>query len=269
MVENIDAKNNKKIESDLYNLAGEIVGKLSLPEEIFSIKANPQLVAQVTRVYLANQRLGTHNTKTRSQVTGSTRKIYRQKGTGRARHGDVKAPIFIGGGIAFGPKPRDYSLDIPKKSRRKSLFTVLTDKYISGKIKAVSGMQNIEPKTRIIAQFIDKLYINSNPKNQKPKILLVTPQNIKNILLSGRNIENLAIKEASLLNTYDVLSHSELIFMEEAVGVLKSHFLKKNENQLTKGIKEQTKKPMAIAKSKTTIKASKTKQIKKRISHKI
>lgn len=233
---------SKKIESDLYNLKGELIGKIPLPVEIFTVEAKPQLFAQAVRVYLANQRLGTHSTKTRSEVSGSTRKIYRQKGTGRARHGDVKAPIFIGGGIAHGSKPRDYSLKMPKKMKKIAFFASLTDKLKAGKIKTVSGLKEIEPRTAIMAEMLDSLHLDQGKKNKKAKILLITPNNIKNIILSGRNLSNLDIEEAGLLNTYEVFSHSDLLFMEEAIPVLKGHFVEKEEIKPDTASKEIKKK---------------------------
>lgn len=251
-----------KIESDLYNLKGELIGKIPLPVEIFSTEIKPELLAQAVRVYQANQRLGTHSTKTRSEVSGSTRKIYRQKGTGRARHGDVKAPIFIGGGIAFGAKPRDYSLEIPKKMKKMALYASLTDKFQAGRIKVISGLKDIEPRTKIIAEILDSFHLDEGKKNKKAKILLITPNNINNIILSGRNLENLDIREAVLLNTYEVLSHSDILFMEEAIPVLKGHFIKKEEikpETVSKEIKKEKTTESEVTR-KTTVKKQTTRK---------
>src|SRR3990170_8751536 len=125
----------KKLQAILFNIDGESVGKISLPPEIFAYKVGPKLLAQAVYIHLANQRAGTRSTKTRSQVTGSTRKIYRQKGTGRARHGDITAPIFVGGGIVGGPKPRDYSANMNKKQKRKALFISLSEKAKRGEVR--------------------------------------------------------------------------------------------------------------------------------------
>lgn len=216
-----------KIDTELYNLGGEKIGRVSLPKEIFDITVNKELLSQAIRVYLANQRLGTHSTKTRSEVAGSTRKIYKQKGTGRARHGDVKAPIFIGGGLAFGARPRDYSLNLSKKMKKVALFGSLTDKLRSGKMKVLSGLKNIETRTRKMAEVMNRIGFDNFNQNHKIKILLVTPQNLKNVILSGRNLENFDIISTDMLNTYEIVSHSDIVFMEESIPVLKGHFLKK------------------------------------------
>src|SRR4030067_502896 len=108
-----------KLETAVYNPDGKVMKKISLPSDVFDVEVKAELLNMAVRIYQANQRLGTHKAKTRGQVTGSTRKIYRQKGTGRARHGDIKAPIFIGGGVVGGPKPRDFSLKLSKKQIKK------------------------------------------------------------------------------------------------------------------------------------------------------
>lgn len=214
------------LEAQIYNILGEKQKKTVLPREIFDAPVNKNVVAQAVRVYLANQRMGTHSTKTRSEVAGSTRKIYRQKGTGRARHGDAKAPIFIGGGLAFGARPRDYGLGLSKKMKKAALFAALTDKMKSEKIKVIAGMQEVEPKTKKIAEIIKKLGVSQLEKNSKIKILLITPPKSNNIFLAGRNIPNLTIIPSDALNTYAIINSTDLILMEEAIPVLKGHFIK-------------------------------------------
>src|SRR3989344_6029979 len=118
----------------VYDLKGAKSGTLALPKEVFGTKVNNSLMAQAVRVYLANQRQGNATTKTRGEVQGSSKKIYRQKGTGRARHGSLRAPIFVKGGIVFGPKPRDFSLDLPKKMKRKALFSSLSAKAADSEV---------------------------------------------------------------------------------------------------------------------------------------
>ena len=208
------------LETVVYNTEGKIVSKILLPKEIFAAKSSPQILAQAVRVYLANQRSGTVSTKSRGQVTGSTRKIYRQKGTGRARHGDIKAPIFVGGGVAHGPHPRDYSLEFPKKMKKLALFAALTDKFAEQKLFIMRGLDKLAIKSKKLNQVLADVKLKE--KGQKPnKILLVTGNYNKNLYLSGRNIENLTVREAQLLNPYDILSHSSLLMMEEAVEALR------------------------------------------------
>jgi large subunit ribosomal protein L4 len=228
-----------QIETPIYNIEGKVVGSQVLPEEIFGIKLVPQLVAQAIRVYLANQRLGTKSTKTRSMVTGSTRKIYKQKGTGRARHGDVKAPTFIGGGVAHGPKPKDYSLTIPKKMRRKALFSVLSEALNLGKIKVVKGLDEIQTKTRELALVFDNLGIGSK-KELKGKTLLVVAADHNNILLSGRNIQNLTVMQVNQLNTYEILNHKAIVFMLDAIKTLENIFVTSKKMETEKETIEKT-----------------------------
>ncbi len=209
------------LSASVYDLKGKAIGRVSLPVEIFGVAENPKLISQAVRVYLANQRLGTASTKTRGEVQGSTRKIYRQKGTGRARHGAIRAPIFVHGGIALGPRPHDFSLTLPQKAKRLALFGALSAKLKDGEIKVIN-LEKITPKTKIIAKALKSLDLNG-------KTLLVTPggmNDFKNVYLSTRNIEGVKIITATTLNTYDVLNNSGILFMKESIDVLKKHFLK-------------------------------------------
>lgn len=214
------APRTSKLSASVYDTKGKVVGRVTLPVEIFGAEENPKLIAQAVRVFLANQRLGTASTKTRGEVQGSTRKIYRQKGTGRARHGGIRAPIFVHGGIALGPKPRDYSLSLPQKMKRQALFSALSGKLKDGEIKVVD-LEKITPKTKVMAKVIKNLDLND-------KILLVTPsgtKEFKNVFLSARNLEGIKILTADTLNTYEVLDNKGILLMKDAVEVLKKHFL--------------------------------------------
>lgn len=267
-----------KLITDIYNTHAEIIGKINLPEEIFKAKINPVLMTQAVRVYLANQRLGTHSSKTRAVVSGSTRKIYRQKGTGRARHGDIKAPIFIGGGIAHGPKPKDYSLLLPQRMKKQALFSSLTDKFQEGRIKIISGLETIEPKTKKMVKVLNNLYFASDRKKPQ-KVLLVLPEKQENVFLAGRNLNYLQISQAKLLNTYEVLNNQNLLFTKEAIQILEKNFLKKDGDTGTKVVadklkkdlsyklsrkKKQLKKSPIRKKSKILIKSVKTKKSRKK-----
>lgn len=221
-----DTGRTANLKTDVYNLKGKVVGKTTLPSEIFAAEVSPVLVARAVRVYQANQRRGTHSTKTRSEVAGSTRKIYRQKGTGRARHGAITAPIFIGGGVAHGPHPRDYSLTLPQKMRKAALFGVLSDKLQNGAVKIVRGLEKIEVKTKKMNEMLINLKLTP-PKNKKTNILLVTSGEFENVKLAGRNIGYLTVENAKLLNSFEVISHNNILFMEDAVPVLAGHFLVK------------------------------------------
>ncbi len=192
---------------------GKAAGSITLPSELFGAKINRQLMAQAVRVYLANQRGGHASTKTRGEVEGSTRKIYKQKGTGKARHGAIRAPIFVGGGIVFGPRPRDYSLAFPQKMRKVALASALTSQLKKQNVFVVSGLSEAK-KTKVVAGALTAI-------GATRKTLLVTPKESAVVVRAGRNIEGVDILPVSDLNTYSVLMHSKLVFMKEAVGELK------------------------------------------------
>ena len=211
----------------VYNVSGKVVESFSLPKEIFGADINTNLMTQAVRVYLANQRRGTLKTKTRGEVKISTRKIYRQKGTGRARHGAASAPIFVGGGVAFGPRPRDFSLKLGTKARRVALFSALSSKLKDGDIKIVSGLEKLEPKTKKMAEVFENLSLIE----KKTQILLVTPtlrKDFEKIFKAARNIEGVKITSSNLLNTYEVLQSRNILFMKQAIDNVKETFLKEN-----------------------------------------
>jgi len=210
--------------TDLLDINGKKVGTINLPREIFAAEVNPPLMAQAVRVYLANQRKAHPKTKTRAEVNRTKAKWYRQKGTGRARHGSKAAPIFVGGGVAHGPTgEQNYQLKMPKKMKKAALFSALTSKFKEKEILIVKGLEKIEPKTKKMAEFLTKSKIQST----KSKILLVLPKMLENIILAGRNLENFEISYSADLNTYQVLASDKLIFLPESVDKLKEVFLKK------------------------------------------
>lgn len=209
---------------DVFDTKGSVVKKMQLPKEIFGVKLNKQLLAQAVRVYLANQRTGAAWTKTRGEVTGSTRKIYRQKGTGRARHGGIRAPIFVHGGVAHGPKPHDYSLTLPKKMKKQALFCALSAFYQQNSIRVVDSLQKITPKTKVMVKLLKNL--SFDPKN-KQNILFVITKEFENAQKAARNIANVDILQAGQLNAYEVLRHNVLVFPQEAIEILTKHFLRK------------------------------------------
>ncbi len=224
-VEKKEAAKETGLKLSVYDLKGTAAGSLTLPKEIFGAKINNSLMAQAVRVYLANQRRGTSKTKSRGEVAISTRKIYRQKGTGRARHGAASAPIFVGGGIAFGPKPRDFSMKLNQNMRRVALFSALSAKLKDGEIKIVTGLEKIEPKTKKMADVVRKLELNG--KGQQ--LLLVTPKagvDFENVFKAARNIKGVSVVSSNQLNTYAVLVNNKILFMKDAVDSLKETFLK-------------------------------------------
>ncbi len=192
---------------------GKSKGRITLPKDLFAAQVNPQLLSQAVRVYLANQRKGTASTKTRGEVEGSTRKIYRQKGTGRARHGAIRAPIFVGGGIVFGPQPRDYSLKFPHKMRRAALASALTSQYQAGNVSVVDGLEELEPKTKLFAKAFGAI------AGEVPT-LLVTTKDAKTVVRGTKNLSNIDMLPVSSLNTYTVLAHRKIIFMKPTISQL-------------------------------------------------
>lgn len=219
-------KKDSGLSADVYDMKGKVVDTISLPKNIFNAKINPRLMSQAVRVYLANQRRGTASTKTRGQVHGSSRKIYRQKGTGRARHGSIRAPLFVHGGIVFGPKPRDYSLKLPSKMKKAALFSALSAKLRKGEVKIIDGLDTIEAKTKQMAQVLKNLALDSKNNN----ILLVIPplsfKGVENVVKAARNIEGVTYSPASQINTYEVLRSKVVIFAKDSILTMKDVFLK-------------------------------------------
>lgn len=209
---------------DVYDIKGKVIGEIELPKEIFGEKVNKTLLTQATRVYLANQRKGTASTKTRGEVRGSTRKIYKQKGTGRARHGAIRAPIFVHGGIVFGPKPRDYSLQFPKKMKRKALFSALSAKVLNKEMKIIDGIEDIEPKTKVMLQVLKAL--NTKEKN----LMIVLPSfqgKNESVYRAARNIKGVRVKCVNLLNAYEVLKSKMMLFPKSSIEEVKKTFIER------------------------------------------
>lgn len=208
---------------DVYDLSGKVVDSMELPKTVFGNKVNKNLIAQAVRIYLANQRAGSASTKSRGEVQGSTRKIYRQKGTGRARHGGIRAPIFVHGGVAHGPKPRDFSLVLPQKMRRAALLSSLSAKAQNGSIKVVTGFEGIQPKTKVMVELLKEMDIIGGKK----KILFVMDSKYDNIVRAVRNIEGLSYDFAKQLNTYEVIRNQVIILMKKAVSEIENTFIEK------------------------------------------
>ncbi|MCX6725859.1 MAG: 50S ribosomal protein L4 [Candidatus Shapirobacteria bacterium] len=203
---------------DLYTMAGVKSGEIELPKEIFGVKINEPLMAQAVLVFLSNQRKAGAKTKTRSEVAKTTAKWFKQKGTGRARHGSKSAPIFVGGGVSHGPNgEQNYQLKMPKKMKRQALFSALTSKLKDKEILVIKDFDKIEAKTKKMNESLEKLKIN----DKKNKVLIVLDKKNENIIRAGRNIKNLDLVQVNYLNTYKVLNSGKLVFTKEAVGKLK------------------------------------------------
>lgn len=209
----------------VYNQKGEIVGKTELPSEIFGIKFNPDLVWQVVTSQMANKRKSIAHTKDRAEVSGSGRKIWPQKHMGRARHGDIRAPIFRHGGVAHGPrKERIFSKRIPKKMRRKALFMVLSQKAKDGELILLEDLKIESPKTKEMAKIMQNL--KSQIKNLKGRILIAIPKYDKNLILASRNIRDVEILEAKNLNCLQLLNYKFLLMPKDSLKIIKKTFLK-------------------------------------------
>lgn len=204
----------------VYGLKGSSEKTVELPADIFNYVSNPKLLAQYVRVYLMNQRQGTASTKTRSEVIGTTAKVYRQKGTGRARHGSKKANLFVGGGITFGPKPTDYSRKMNKKQKRQALLYALSMKAQSGSVAGLTNeFMTMKPKTKTISDFMKKIDMAD-----KTTLIVLPKLEAKGVALAARNIPQISIMEAASINPYAVLSNEQILFVEDAIGIVSSHF---------------------------------------------
>lgn len=212
------------LNASVFDTKGKVVGSLSLPAEIFGAKINDSLMSQAVRVYLANQRQGTVKTKDRGEVDRTSKKVWQQKGTGRARHGSRRAPIFVGGGVVFGPRPRDFSLSLSKKMKTLALFSALSSKLKDRELKIVRGLETITPKTKIMAVILKNLGIQDDNK-----VLLVMPKvgaESQSVYRASRNIEGVQILSANTLNAYRVLDNKLILMMRDSVDVIKNTFMK-------------------------------------------
>ncbi len=194
----------------VYNLAGEEVRKIDLNDQVFAVPFNEAVVHQVMVAQRANARQGTASAKTRGEVQGSSKKLFRQKGTGYARAGSKKSPLRRGGGITFGPKPRDYRQDTPKKMRRLALRCVLSAKAGDGEMKVLEGFGFSEPKTKDMAAALAALGAGKST-------LVVTPEPEINVIKSARNLPKVKTMPVQTISVLDILSHGTLLITEEAV----------------------------------------------------
>ncbi len=209
----------KAVKAIVYNQEGEKTGEVNLNPTIFSAKINEQLMAQAVRVRLANARLGTVKTKGRGEVRGGGKKPWRQKGTGRARHGSIRSPIWVGGGHAHSLRPRDLSLKMPIKMKRRALFSALTKKLNQGKVFILDKLDLKGIKTKAMVEVLQNLPVSK-------KVLLVIPEKDEKTELSIRNLPKKKVLEARLLNTYDVLDYDSMVLLKEGLEVIERTFVK-------------------------------------------
>ena len=202
------------LSAPVFDIAGRRLGQVSLPKETFGQKVNEKLITQTLRVYFSNLHPQTASTKTRSEVRAGGRKPHRQKGTGRARAGSIRSPLWVGGGIVFGPKPVDKKLKLSKKMKRRALVSALSQKAKDGEITVISNFEKIAPKTKSAVHLLQKLKIGG-------KTLVILDSNKKNVKLAMRNIPQVDFDLADSLNAYTVLSYENLMIEKEAVGKFK------------------------------------------------
>lgn len=210
---------------DLYRMDGEKQEtKVILEDKIFSRPVNNDILSRYVRVYLANQRQGTAATKTRGEVSGGGRKPWRQKGTGRARQGSTRSPVWVGGGKVHGPQPKSWRLNLSRKMRQSALRAALSDKARDGEIRVLEQLDLKEVKTKNLKKIISGLKV-------EPKYLIILGSGEESIQTAGRNLGGLTLRNFSQVNAYDVLSAKSLILSKKALGNLESSLVKGDINE--------------------------------------
>ena len=201
----------------IYDIANKKVGDLELNESIFGVEVNEALLHQAVVMQLASQRLGTHATKTRGMVRGGGRKPWKQKGTGRARSGSTRSPIWVGGGTVFGPAPRSYAFRMPRKQRRLAIMCALSDKVQSGDFVVLDSIDFAAPKTKEMVKMLNEFSVDS-------KALIITAGEAENVEKSSRNIPGVKAINTNGLNVYDILNHNKLFITKDAITRIEEVF---------------------------------------------
>ena len=205
------------MEIEVYNIQGEKTDKkVTLNDQVFGIEPNQHAIYMDTRQYMANRRSGTHSAKERNAIAGSTVKIKRQKGTGTARSGSIKSPLFRGGGRVFGPRPKDYSFRLNKKLKRLARRSALSAKAKDGELMVIEDFQLEQIKTKEFAAILKKLNLEGQ------RTTMIVPEIDHNLSLSSRNVENAKVRRADSLNTYDILNNKKLVLVESSVSKIES-----------------------------------------------
>lgn len=201
---------------EVKNTNGDKVSEVELSDEIFNVPVKKSILHEVVRMQMAARRRGTASVKNRSDVAGSTVKLYRQKGTGRARRGDIKSPILRGGGVIFGPEVRSYAFKVPKKVRRLALKMALSSKMQSQSIIVLDGFALDQVKTKFVASTLKRLDLK--------KSLIITESKDETLELSSRNIPGVKVLRAEGLNVYDILNHETLVLIESSIKQIEGRF---------------------------------------------
>ena len=202
---------------DVHNIKGEKVSEVDLPDSIFGVDVNPTLLHEVVTMQLACRRSGTASVKHRSDVAGSQRKLVRQKGTGRARRGNIKAPLLRGGGVAFGPDPKNYGYKVPKKKKRMALKMALSSKLSDNRLLVVDKIELDEIKTKAVLKIAGALKIE--------KALILVNEADRNLVLSARNLPGIKVMKTEGLNVYDILKYQNLVIVENSLNAIEGRLL--------------------------------------------
>jgi large subunit ribosomal protein L4 len=210
---------------EVVNLAGEVTGQIEVSEFVFGIEPNTAVMHQALVRQHANKRRGTHSTKTRGEVSGGGRKPWRQKGTGRARQGSTRAPHWRHGGIAFGPKPRDYTQAMPKRMRRLALRSALSAKASAGQIVVIDSVADLEGRTRAMVALLETL-------GEARGTVIATGEKHENVYHAAANLPDVLTLLASNLNLHDVLKHARLILDREAIAFIEQTWGEESEERL-------------------------------------
>ena len=206
------------MQATVYDTTAREAGTIELDDTIFSIEPNIPIMHQALMRQQANARTGTHDTKTRGEVRGGGRKPWRQKGTGRARQGSIRAPQWKGGGVVWGPHPRSYEQSMPKKMRRLAIRSVLSAKLQDEQLLVIQGLPQLEPKTRNMVSLLEKL-----PASQRSTLIVIGPGADQELVYrSARNLDNVKVIRAGVVNVHDVLKHERLLLTTEAVETIHS-----------------------------------------------
>ena len=198
----------------VYDMSGNVIEEMELDSNIFGVEISEPAMHMSVRSYLANQRQGTHSTKTRSEVSGGGRKPYRQKGTGRARQGSIRAPQWVGGGVVFGPTPRDYTIKLPKKIKRLALKSSLSVKASADDIIVLDKLELEEIKTKNMVQLLDKLNVDESAL----LVIAEKDESSDKVFKSARNLQGVSTAYVNTINVYDILRHSKFIITKDALS---------------------------------------------------
>ncbi len=202
------------LETEIKDIENKTIEKVTLPESAFGLTVRTDILHSAVINYLSNRRQGTHAAKTRAMVRGGGRKPWKQKHTGRARHGSIRSPLWKGGGAAFGPRPRNYYSKLPKKFKRLALKTALSSKYSDGEIIFIDSLPIEKPRTKDMVQILKNLGLENKT------VLIVLPEKDENVILSTRNIVGVHVVMAGDMNTYTTLSHDSVLITKDALPIL-------------------------------------------------